>query len=62
MVQITKIKKESAKVSKIVFSRQVTEQEAKDIILFSSNSSIYFLIKENSIVFEGEEYLNKILA
>ena len=62
MVQITKIKKESAKVSKIVFSRQVTEQEAKDIILFSSNSSIYFLIKEDSIVFEGEEYLNKILA
>ena len=62
MVQITKIKKESNKVSKIIFSRQVTEQEAKDLILFSSNSSIYYLIKEDSTVFEGEKYLSKILA
>ena len=62
MVQITKIKKESNKVSKIIFSKQVTEQEAKNLILFSSNSSIYYLIKEDSTVFEGEKYLSKILA
>lgn len=62
MVQITKIKKETPKVSRIIFSHQATKDEAKDLIIFSSEEKVYFLIKENKNVLEGEKYLEKIFA
>ena len=62
MVKITKIKKETTKVSRIVYSRKVTENEAKDLIIFSNEEKVYFLIKENKNVLDGEKYLNKVFV
>lgn len=62
MVEIVKVKRESNKIKRIISIKQVTEQEAKDLILFSSDDFIFFLIRENGILFDGEKYLNKLLA
>ena len=62
MVEIVKVKRESNKIKRIISIQQVTEQEAKDLILFSSDDFIFFLIRENGILFDGEKYLNKVLA
>ncbi len=60
MVEIVKVKRETNKINRIITTKKVSEQEAKDLILFSSDNFIFFLIRENGVLLNGEKYLNKV--